>query len=196
MKLILTQAPVLLKRAYILFVLAFFISWTTTLSVFAQNYKGTSGKVSFKSDAPLELIQASSEKLRAAINPTNRTFAFAIKMASFEGFNSTLQRQHFNENYLESAKYPDAEFQGKIIEEIDFTENGTYTVRAKGTLKIHNIAQERIIRSTIKIQGSVIDITSEFQVPLTDHHITIPKIVSQKIAESINVTITTTLRKQ
>ena len=160
-----------------------------------QNFQAKRGTIAFKSEAPLELIQASSGKLRGALNPGNRTFAFAVNMASFEGFNSALQRQHFNENYLESHKYPDATFLGKIIEEVDFSQNGTYTVRAKGTLKIHNIEQERIIRSTMTVTGKVIDIKAEFDVPLTDHQITIPKIVSQKIAEVIHVTMTITLQR-
>ncbi|MDX2062750.1 MAG: YceI family protein [Bacteroidia bacterium] len=160
-----------------------------------QNFQAKRGTLAFKSDAPLEIIQASSGKLRGALNPGNRTFAFAVNMASFEGFNSALQRQHFNENYLESHKYPDATFLGKIIEEVDFSQNGTYTVRAKGTLKIHNIEQERIIRSTMTVTGKVIDIKAEFDVPLADHQITIPKIVSQKIAEVIHVTMTITLQR-
>ncbi len=53
-------------------------------------------------------------------------------MESFQGFNSTLQREHFNENYIESDKYPEARFSGKVIEDIDFSKDGTYIIRAKG----------------------------------------------------------------
>lgn len=159
-----------------------------------KNFVGRNGTIAFKSDAPLEFIQAQSSQLRGAINPNSRTFAFKIEMASFQGFNSALQRQHFNSNYLESHKYPEAYFGGKIIEEIDFSQDGTYNVRAKGTLRIHNIEQERIIRSQLTIRGNTATISGTFVVPLADHQITIPKIVSQKIAEEIQVVIQITMK--
>jgi len=60
-----------------------------------------------------------------------------------------LQKEHFNENYLESDKYPEASFKGKIIEDIDLDKDGEYEVRAKGELTIHGIMQERIIKANI-----------------------------------------------
>ena len=59
-----------------------------------------------------------------------RQFAFSVKMNSFMGFNSPLQREHFNENYVESDVFPDAVFVGKIIEEVDLTLDGTYEIRS------------------------------------------------------------------
>ncbi len=59
------------------------------------------GKISFKSEAPLELIQAVSNDLAGAINPANHTFAFTIPMNTFDGFNSALQKEHFRENERE-----------------------------------------------------------------------------------------------
>jgi polyisoprenoid-binding protein YceI len=112
---------------------------------------------------------------------------------SFEGFNSDLQRQHFNERYLETEKYYEATFSGKIIEDIDYSKNGTYEVRAKGNLTIHGKKQVRIIKGTLTINGKVITIDSEFTVPLADHDISIPQIVSQKIATEILVKFTATL---
>jgi polyisoprenoid-binding protein YceI len=160
-----------------------------------QNYVGTKGTIAFKSDAPLELIQANSAVLRGAVNTDQRTFAFAVKIVSFQGFNSALQRTHFNQNYMESAKYEEANFKGKIIEEVDFSKNGTYNIRAKGTLLIHGVAQERIIRATCVVQGGTMAVSSSFSVPISDHKITIPRIVSQKIAENIDVKINITLKR-
>lgn len=108
-------------------------------SLDAQIFKTIKGEAYFKSDASLELIEAKSKKLRGVINAAKRTFAFSIPIQSFKGFNSALQRVHFNENYLESDAYANATFSGKIIEKIDFTKDGVYTVRAKGKLKIHNV---------------------------------------------------------
>ena len=120
----------------------------TTISQ-AQVYVCKDGQVNFESDAPLELIQAQSKTLRGALDAQERTFAFTIDINSFEGFNSPLQREHFNENYMEAARFPKATFIGKIIESVDFTQPGTYILRAKGRLNIHGIEQERIIKSQV-----------------------------------------------
>lgn len=152
-------------------------------------YSVNSGSISFTSDAPLEMIKASSNELRGKIDAAKKTFAFTIKVATFKGFNSPLQREHFNENYLESNKYPDAFFSGKIIEDIDFSKDGVYSVRAKGNLNIHGIAKERIIKSDLVIKGGTINIKTNFTVLLAEHNIPIPKIVNEKLASEIKVEV-------
>lgn len=152
-------------------------------------FRCENGKLSFKSDAPLEVIQAKSNKLRGAIDTAKQTFAWSVDIKTFEGFNSPLQREHFNENYMESKKYPKASFAGKIIENVDFKKNGTYTVRAKGQLNIHGVEQERIIKSQLEVDGNKLRVLSTFTVLLSDHNISIPKVVYQKIAEEIAVTV-------
>ncbi|NDK56637.1 YceI family protein [Pontibacter sp. BT213] len=162
----------------------------------AQLYRIKEGRIHFKSEAPLELIEASSAKLKGLIKTDDQTFAFSVANESFEGFNSALQREHFNENYMESTRYPNCTFAGKIIEPVDFSKDGTYTVRAKGKLAVHGVEVERIIKSALTIKGGIITIQSEFIVPLQEHNITIPKIVYQKIAEEISVEINATLTPQ
>lgn len=153
------------------------------------------GTIAFKSNAPLEVIEASSTALEGIIDPAKGTFAFSAPIRSFQGFNSPLQREHFNENYLESDKYPRATFSGKIIEEIDFTRDGRFEVRAKGKLNVHGREQERIIRSTVDIKNGTIQVSSSFTVLLEEHDIAIPKIVYQKIAEEIQVTVAATFTR-
>ena len=152
-------------------------------------FRCENGKVNFKSEAPLEVIQAKSSKLRGIIDTAKQSFAWTVEIKTFEGFNSPLQREHFNENYMESKKFPKASFAGKIIEKVDFQTNGTYSVRAKGKLNIHGVEQERIIKSQLEVIGNKIRVRASFIVPLADHSITVPKIVYQKIAEEIVVTM-------
>ena len=159
-------------------------------------YRSDEGIVQFTSDAPLELIKASSSALRGVIDPVENTFAFTIEIKSFEGFNSDLQRTHFNENYLESPKFPRATFSGKIIEKINWDSEGEFELRAKGILNVHGVKQERIIPCSVQLFPDRAFILAEFSVPLKDHDIDIPKIVAQKISEEIQVTIQITLFKQ
>jgi hypothetical protein len=159
------------------------------LNLNAQIYKTIIGSIYFVSDAPLELIEAKSVKLQGIIDGKKKTFAFSIPISSFEGFNSPLQREHFNENYMESQDFSNATFTGKIIEKIDFAEDGKYTIRAKGKLTIHGVEQERIIKSQIEIKKGKLFVNSNFTVLLVEHKIRVPKIVYQKIAKEIKVNI-------
>lgn len=154
----------------------------------------TKGTIIFRSEAPLELIQAQSDELKGLIETEKKQFAFSIKIKSFKGFNSGLQKDHFNENYLESEKYPDATFSGKIIEDVDFSKDNTFTIRAKGILTIHGVPQERIIKSDLTIQNQIISIKSNFTVLLADHNIPIPKVVHQKLASEIKVEVNAELK--
>ncbi len=147
------------------------------------------GRIDFVSNAELELIRSSSAKLQGAVNPANNQFAFSVLVQSFRGFNSELQREHFNEKYLESEKYSRMSFTGKIIEQVDYAIDGIYDVRAKGELDIHGQKQTRIIKSQITIEQGSLTIESTFKVPLADHNISIPRIVNQKIATEIEVTV-------
>lgn len=159
-------------------------------------YSALNGTIDFKSDAPLEMIEAASHELQGVIDLEKRTFAFAVRMKSFQGFNSPLQKVHFNENYLESPKYPRTTFLGKIIEQVNLQESGMYSIRAKGKLNIHGVEQERIIKSTIEVKDGKLIVKSFFTVLLKEHNIAIPKIVNQKIAEEIKITVVAEFTKK
>jgi polyisoprenoid-binding protein YceI len=149
--------------------------------------------IAFTSNAELEVIKASSNQIQGLLDPSNNKFAFSVKMLSFKGFNSELQREHFNEKYLESERFPTASFSGKIIEDLDLTKDGTYEVRAKGDLEIHGVKQTRIIKSKLTVSKGKVSIDTNFTVPLSDHNIMIPKIVGQKIATEIEVVFSSTM---
>jgi polyisoprenoid-binding protein YceI len=161
-------------------------TFTTGLQA-QKKYVSRNAQIDFTSNAQLELIKAASNTVRGLIDPATNQFAFTIDVNSFHGFNSTLQREHFNEKYLESEKYPKATFSGKIIEQVDFLSDGAYDVRAKGDLDIHGVKQTRIIKGKISIKNGTLKINATFDVPLSDHNISIPTVVSQKIATQINV---------
>lgn len=161
-----------------------------SIYAFAQTqYTTKRGKVKFVSNAELERIEAASGSLQGVIDTRNNQFAFTVLVKSFEGFNSDLQREHFNEKYIESESFPRMAFSGKIIEAVDYDINGIYEVRAKGELDVHGQKQTRIIKSTIIIEDGSLSIESSFKVPLADHNIAIPRIVNQKIATEIEVTV-------
>lgn len=152
-------------------------------------YNTRNGTAYFLSDAPLEMISATSRSLVGVLNIEDRRFNFSIPVSTFDGFNSVLQRTHFNEDYLETDTYPQATFKGKIIEEVDLGVEGKYRIRAKGILNIHGLDNDRIIRCDIVVEDGEIKVKAEFTVFLDTHDIKIPSIVNQKIAEEILVKI-------
>lgn len=181
----------MLKTTFLsLFFFCYAIVWSQTL------YVTNNGSTNFTSDAPLEVIKASSKNVIGAIKASDKSFAFSVLVKSFEGFNSSLQRTHFNENYLESDKYPKITFEGKIIEDISLEKDGSYNIRGKGKFTVHGVSQERIIPCKLSVSNGMISITSNFSVFLADHNIKIPSVVNQKIAEEITVSVKVELSKK
>lgn len=168
---------------------ALLILFSSNVSAPPLLYAVSTGNITFRSDAPLELIKASSNGLKGIFNAEKKQFAFTLNVNTFKGFNSPLQQEHFNENYLESNKYPRASFDGKIIEDVDLKKNGVYNIRAKGNLTVHGITQERIIKCELSIKNNVVSLKSNFTVLLGDHNITIPKVVHEKLASEIKVEV-------
>lgn len=173
----------------ICFILAFILAAAASSYAQQDMLLTDNGSIKGASEAPLEIIRFQSRSLKGIINPATKSFAFKVSVSSFQGFNSDIQRVHFMENYMEQKKYPEATFTGKVIEDIPFDTPGTYTVRAKGELEIHGVKKERIIKGTVTISESGVHIRSDFTIPVADHGITIPRIVKQKIAEEISVSV-------
>ncbi len=169
-----------------LFIILFIL---TGGAVHAQVLSVKKGSVNFRSDAPLELIKASSDELKGKLDLNKKIFAFVIRINSFQGFNSPLQKEHFNENYLETKLYPDATFSGKIIEDIALSADGIYTIRAKGKLTVHGVAQERIIKAEITVKDGKVSLSSLFTLMLNEHNIPVPKVVHEKLASEIKIVV-------
>jgi hypothetical protein len=168
-------------------------------SGFAQNaerYFMVNSKITFVSKASLETIEAASTAMKGVLDVKRKSFAFSVNSASFEGFNSTLQKDHFNENYIESERYPQCTFTGKLIDEMDFRKDGKYIVRAKGMLTIKGVPHEQIIKAIVIVNGSDLTMTAGFTIALTDHEIRIPRIVQQKIAPQILVNVDAQMRQE
>ena len=100
-------------------------------------------------------------------------------------------QEHYNENYVESEKFPYATFKGKIKETIDYTKDGTHNVTMEGALDMHGVELPRTITGTVTIKGGSIAMDAKFDVKVADHKIKVPSLYSEKIAESIKVSFNT-----
>jgi hypothetical protein len=153
---------------------------------FGQKYFAENGYVRFFSEAPLEDIEAVNDDGSSIFETGTGRIAFTIPIKNFE-FEKKLMQQHFNENYLESDKYPTSTFSGKILGFGDSSEEQELT--ARGELTIHGVTKEVTIEGQGKMTGDRIMLEASFPVQLEDYNIKIPKVVMFNIAEVVDVTI-------
>ena len=156
----------------------------------AQRYLTKTGHISFFSDGPLEKIEGHNKQVNAVLDSKNGDFVFKILMKSFI-FEKALMQEHFNENYVESDKFPNATFVGKVtnLEAIDFAKPGAYEAKVEGKLTIHGQTQAVSTIGTFEVKGDGIDGKSVVVVKLADYQISIPGAVTGKIAEEIEITV-------
>lgn len=152
----------------------------------AQMFSTSGGNTKFSASTPLENIEAENKKSQVILNTANNEIAIRMNMRDFV-FPNKLMQEHFNENYIESEKYPTATFSGKVDKAPDYGKDGQYDVSATGKFTVHGVTKERTINGKMKIEGGKITISSDFEVPLTDHKIEVPKVVFVKIAQIIQV---------
>jgi hypothetical protein len=154
-------------------------------------YVCKNANISLYSKAPIEDIEARSTKGTSVYNATTGDLAFSLPVNSFI-FPKSLMQEHFNENYMESDKFPQASFKGKVQEHINAGKEGIYPISVAGILSVHGVNQTRTITGAITVKDGIVNLSSEFVVKCADHHITIPTIVFHNIAESIRIQVSAT----
>jgi polyisoprenoid-binding protein YceI len=102
-----------------------------------------------------------------------------------------LMQEHFNENYMESSKFPKASFQGVIKDpaKINFTKEGTYTAEVDGNLVIHGVSKKITIPATFHVADNKISGESKFNIKLADYDIKVPSLVANQISEAVTVSV-------
>ena len=156
-----------------------------------DRYFTKTGKISFLSKAPLETIESVNKTVGAVLDTQTGAVQFAVLMKGFE-FKKALMQEHFNENYIESHKYPGAEFKGSLTNnaEINYEkDDATYQAKVSGQLTIHGITKPLEAPVTLTINGGKIEGNSTFTLLLSDYNISIPSLVKDKINNSVKVTV-------
>jgi polyisoprenoid-binding protein YceI len=152
----------------------------------SQLFMTSTGETSFYSKTPLEDISALNKQVITFLNTANGEIAVKIQNTAFH-FPNKLMEEHFNENYMESSKFPSITFKGKIKETIDFKKLGAYNVTAIGSIDMHGVKKENTLIGVLTIEKEKISLKCDFDVKLVDYKIDIPTLVVAKIAESIKI---------
>jgi polyisoprenoid-binding protein YceI len=145
-------------------------------------------EISFFSKTPVEDISATNKNVSSVLNTANNQVVFKVPISGFK-FQNSLMEEHFNENYMETAKYPFSEFKGKINETIDYNKNGSYDVTVTGKIYIHGVEQDRTYSGKLTVNNDKIIVDAKIDIPLKDYNIEVPKLVVKNIAEVIPTTI-------
>ncbi len=160
-------------------------------NTFAQDkFITKNGHAFFYSEAPLENIEAHNNEVLSIIDLSNNAVVVDMLMKSFS-FEKSLMQEHFNENYIESDKFPKASFKGSFTssEPINPEKDEIYEVEVTGELTIHGITKSLTTKGTIEVKDKQIFVLAKFPVAVKDYDIKIPKIVVDNIAEVVEVTI-------
>lgn len=157
---------------------------------YSQVYFTKNGHVSFFSKTILENIYADNNQVISVLNIQTGSLQFSLLNNAFHFFKAKME-EDFNEDYMETSKYPKSIFKGTVdnIKAIDFSRDGSWYVEVTGDLMIHGITKNITIPGKIKIQNGAISANAAFKIFLNDYNIKIPSIVSNKISERIEVTV-------
>jgi polyisoprenoid-binding protein YceI len=153
---------------------------------FAQKYTAEKSYISFYSNAAIEDITANNKKVSSIFDATTSDLVFSVPIEEFK-FAKSLMREHFNEKYMESDKYPKATFAGKVTG-YDPSRSGMQEAKAVGKLTIHGISKDVEIPGTLEKIGDKLQLKSKFIVKLADYKIEIPQLLWKNIAEQVEVT--------
>ena len=174
-------------------IVLFFLVCLVTTSINAQDKFFTkSGTVTIDAttNASLETVHAVNRTARAVLDTKTGAVLFVVLMKGFE-FQKALMQEHFNENYVESDKYPKAEFKGQVqnISTVDFTKEGTYDVSVTGTLTMHGKSQPVETKGTLQVKSGKVIANCNFNITLKEYDITIPSLVADKVSKTAKVII-------
>jgi hypothetical protein len=156
-----------------------------------DKYYTKTGRVFFEcTRSALEKVEAINKSVTCVMDIKTGNIQFAVLMKGFE-FKKALMQEHFNENYVESDKFPKSEFKGQVVnrKDINFSKNGNYTAKVKGNLLIHGVTKEVETIGTISVKDGKFSIKASFEILLSDYKISIPSLVSDKISNTAKITM-------
>lgn len=160
-----------------------------------ERFVTKTGEIKFEASIPsFEEVKAKNENVSAILNANSGEFASLALVKGFR-FKMALMEEHFNENYMESSKYPKATFKGKI-KDFDVanltSEERQYLII--GSVSMHGESKSIELPLMLRKVEDCIEISLDFTLNPADFSIKIPKVVSNKISEEVNVSVTYKLK--
>lgn len=170
------------------------LAWLMLLPslLFSQDslYFTRTGHIYFISHTEIIDIDANHRQVGSFLNIKTGELVFTLLMKSFE-FTLPLAEEHFNENYVESEKYPRATFKGKILNmsQDDYLVHGEHRVEVEGDLTIHGVTLRVREPGQLTVANGEIRASSRFSIVLDDYKIKVPSIVADRVARVIPIDV-------
>ena len=156
----------------------------------AQKFFTRDAKIKFSSETPMEKIEGLNKSGTCVLDAATGKMEWKVLIKGFL-FEKALMQEHFNENYLESSVYPNAQYKGQItnLNEVKFNQDGKYNVKTSGKLTIHGVERDVNMEGTLKVSNGNLEVLSNFVIKPEDYKITIPSLVKDNIAKEIKVVV-------
>ena len=158
---------------------------------FSQKMITRSGVIKFEATMPgIEEIAATNTTASCIFDKSTGDFVTLALVKAFR-FKVPLMEEHFNENYIESDKFPKSTFKGKVL---DFDNSKLVQGKAlsfdlEGDLTLHGVTKKIKTKITLTQNSSNVLVTSIFSVKLEDYQIKVPNIVKGKIANTAKINL-------
>ena len=163
------------------------------LSLSAQTYTGKNGTAYFISRTDIINIDATNNSVASVIKKESGEIVAIVLIKAFK-FTLATAFDHFNEEYMESDKYPKAQFKGTIVElpDLDLTKEGVYEVTAEGELTIHGVTNPVKEKGSITVKDGTFAGECNFTVLLDDYEIKVPAMVKDRVSQTIEIKLSAT----
>lgn len=172
--------------AKLLLILA--LSIITVEKINAQAFASDDGYVEFVSTAPMLEFKGKSDHLAGLVDLEKNLVDFYIDLNTLDtGIN--LRNNHMRDSYLETEKYPFAEFTGKIISDYSKLPQEAQEVTVSGIFNIHGVEREMEIKGKLTPDGNGLKLDASWVVLLEDHNIDRPRVVFYELADEQTVNI-------
>jgi hypothetical protein len=146
------------------------------------------GIITFEASVPsFEEVIGKNTAVTCVLNITNGEIAALALMKGFR-FKVALMEEHFNENYIESSKFPKATFKGKM-DDFDVSKLTTTSKEysLKGKLELHGKSKDIVTIAKVRKIGTELEVKTNFSVNVSDFDIEIPSVVSKKVAKKVTI---------
>lgn len=172
------------------FVLIGILILSGTIASAQDKFFTKNGRISFISKGNIETIEANHKSVTCVLDTKTGNVQFSVLMRGFE-FRKALMQEHFNENYVESDKFPRSEFRGQVVNNsaVTYTQDGVYDAKVKGKLTIHGITKDIEADGKITVKGGKPQANATLGILLSDYNISIPAVVKENISNNVTITI-------
>jgi polyisoprenoid-binding protein YceI len=155
-----------------------------------QKYFSKNAMIRFHSDSPMEKIEGVNSTSTTVIDAATGKLEFAALNNAFV-FEKALMQEHFNENYMESSKFPKTVFKGVIndVSNVKFAVPGTYKVTVTGDMIMHGVTKSITIPAELVVDAKGLHANAKFIVKCSDYKIEIPAVVKDNISNDVEITV-------